>query len=378
MTARLALALVIAPLLGLSSSASPLPPTAAPVAAQPSSVWEQVSFNTGVHYLFTTRAGPLYAQAADGLWRSTDAGLNWSPVPLPTRFSPWLFDRVGRIEIDPVDGATIYAAAADAVYRSDDAGARWRPVFTDSIESANVQLALSPANRQLVFLSVDVPGSAQRLLRSRDAGGTWEELSALPIAEGDPCPEYRTRDIVPHTTDPKRVFRVDVCTDESVGVVRLISSRDEGTTWQPAVLPQAIPRIVYLGGLQGGVEAAPRRWYLVVATPGADGAPAASRLLRSDDDGDTWTELPPVPSPFAPPSFWRGTAVTIDPARPDRVWVARSERAGEFYASQDAGQHWRLVARQSLGWVQLLTASADSRYLFLATDRGIFRARTDQ
>src|SRR5262249_56993776 len=67
-----------------------------------------------------------------------------------------------------------------------------------------------------------------------------------------------------------------------------------------------------------------------------------SRLYKSTDAGDTWTDI--TDHPGLPSGIKGKIGVTVSPARPDRVWaIVEADKAG-LYRSDDAGRTWELVS----------------------------------
>ncbi len=118
-----------------------------------------------------------------GLWRSTDAGASWQPVPgAPTRHRPMRAALAG-------DGRLYLAFASEpgphrmkdgSVWRLDPRTDTWaditpaRPGATDPFGYATV--AVDPAHPQRLLASTAGRGAGDQLFRSTDAGATWTEL----------------------------------------------------------------------------------------------------------------------------------------------------------------------------------------------------------
>ena len=89
----------------------------------------------------------------------------------------------------------------------------------------------------------------------------------------------------------------------------------------------------------------PRSWevyrhFWTLSSGGPD-----SRLYKSVDGGDTWTDL--TDNPGLPKGIKGKIGVAVSPARPDRVWaIVEAEKAG-LYRSDDGGRTWELVVRRT-------------------------------
>lgn len=82
----------------------------------------------------------LLVASSAGIWRTTDAGANWTQV-----FSGSFYD----LEKNPSDPNIIYASTGTRVYRSTDGGVNWTQTLLLS-SAGRIALAVSPANSAFV------------------------------------------------------------------------------------------------------------------------------------------------------------------------------------------------------------------------------------
>jgi hypothetical protein len=255
--------------------------------------------------------------------------------------------------------------------------------------------AISPANPEVMYLAAAGPYELV-LLRSRDAGATWER--ARPVTNGDTGSLRRTI-LEPHPTDASRLFRSDLSGGGTSTGNPLQQSRDQGATWadfwrNPSGAPR---RMASPSALVGGQGAAPSRFYLALLN---DARVGGSSLQRSDDDGATWTEMvgfkgfggdrgteralgldPDDPSIVL-------TGLAYNPAVPDRVYVGVNENVREsgstrrvgrrVITSGDGGATWTDLSEQDIGAIQALALGIDGRNLYAATDQGVWRLPLDR
>ena len=128
------------------------------------------------------------------------------------------------LAIDPTNHTTLYATGFGGLYKSDDDAASWRPVL--AIAEPNVTIAVSPADRQLVYLALRSEKSV-RIVRSEDGGATWQPAYTYTSAE-TACDKPVL--LVPHPTDASRLFANVECDWRVAG--DLYQSRDRGETWE--------------------------------------------------------------------------------------------------------------------------------------------------
>jgi photosystem II stability/assembly factor-like uncharacterized protein len=244
-----------------------------------------------------------------------------------------------------------------------------------------VGLAVSAAQPGLVYLA-EYGDYRMTLLRSPDGGASWDTAWT---AQGDwsRCSVF----LAPHPTDARRLFRSTPCGGGSgYPGADLQASADQGVTWQSVL--KLSNEGLFVERLVGGQGAAPGRFYLSVRHNWFVGG---SALLRSDDDGATWSET----LGFRGGGSQRdpdGTDVRIGglayaPWAPDRVYLALDDYRGPVYApnltgsrvaaSTDGGSGWVDLGRPDLGRLQDLALGIDGRNLYAASDRGLWRLRLE-
>lgn len=115
------------------------------------------------------------------VFRSRNGGLTWQPARAGLPVDPpcdrtFCYDsQIRDFTIDPVDPRVLVLSLEGQVFRSTDAGRRWRPV---PLPAEVTVLAQDPKARVLY-----AAGSA--LSRSTDGGATWTEIGELPAPLND-------------------------------------------------------------------------------------------------------------------------------------------------------------------------------------------------
>jgi hypothetical protein len=329
------------------------------VGAQERVPWEATGLGGDVLALFTPASGAFFALTADRLLRSDDAGETWAPVPLPpppvSRGESWA-------AVDPTNHDVIYAAGADGLYQTRDAGASWQRVLAAPAPAARVVAPLvSPADPRLVYVFF-LASNELSLHRSQDGGARWEQVGVLSTANS-PCTSAVML-FQAHPVDPDRLYRTAGCYAGRDAGGALDQSRDRGTTWAPTFRESC----TYPGRLVGGEGSTPQRLYLGASAANA-GCPSV--LMRSDDDGATWTER------LRFPSRDRGVglrALAYDPLAPDRVYVGLAGLEQGVRMSADGGATWAAYGLDGRD-VHALALGIDGLNLYAATDQGVWRLR---
>jgi len=178
--------------------------------------------------VYVAAEGPLWGPGGDrGLYKSVDGGKNWKAV-LTISENTGVVD----VAIDPSNPDIIYAAAyqrrrhvftlidggpESAIYKSTDAGATWNKLKNGlpSVDMGRIGLAVSPADPNVVYATIEAADSKGGIFRSDDRGATWDRKN-----EFDAGAMYYARVVA----DPKNVDRIFVMN------VTLRESLDGGKT----------------------------------------------------------------------------------------------------------------------------------------------------
>ena len=183
--------------------------------------------------------------------------------------------------------------------------------------------------------TVHVAMSTGGVYRTTDGGGSWRPRNAgistyfLP----GPAPEFGqcVHKIARDAEDPRRLYA-----QNHHGVYR---SDDDGDSWTSIAdgLPSDFGFVMLAHPRRGGTV-----WVVPLVADG-ERIPPGGRLAvhRSDDAGQTWTEL----SLGCPTSSTTGAAGRGRRSTPATRWACTSgTRGGEVYASADEGESFRTVA----------------------------------
>jgi photosystem II stability/assembly factor-like uncharacterized protein len=162
--------------------------------------------------IYVAAEGPLWGPGGDrGLYKSTDGGKNWKPV-LTISENTGVVD----VQLDPSNPDIVYAAAyqrrrhvftfidggpESAIYKSTDAGTTWNKMSSGlpSVDLGRIGLAVSPADPNVVYATVEAADGKGGIFRSSDKGATWQRCN-----EFDAGAMYYARLVA----DPKNVDRI--------------------------------------------------------------------------------------------------------------------------------------------------------------------------
>lgn len=255
--------------------------------------------------------------AGGGVWKTTNAGASFQPI----------FDKycqsIGSIAIDQAHPDTVWVGTGESnmrnsvsigngIYRSTDAGENWSKMGLDSSEHIS-KVLIHPSSPNTVFAAV--PGhlwndNKQRgLYRTQDGGKTWKNV--LYINEKTGC-----ADVIVNPKNPNILyasmweFRRTPYSFSSGGKGSgIYKSVDGGTTWKK--LTNGLPE-----GEFGRVAIAlaptnPQHILAIVESQN-------SALYISNDGGDSWEKQSASPNVVARPFYF--STLVVDPKDEKRVY----------------------------------------------------------
>jgi photosystem II stability/assembly factor-like uncharacterized protein len=181
--------------------------------------------------VYVAAQGPLWSAGGDrGLYKTTDGGKTWKKVLA-------ISDNTGVTDLvlDPRDPDRLYAAAwqrrrhvftylgggpESAIYKSTDAGATWTKAQSGlpGGDLGRIGLALSPANPDYLYATVEASEGAGGIYRSTDYASSWEKRGSF-VAQG-----MYYGQIIADPKDPERIY--------ILSVMNMVSN-DGGQTTRP-------------------------------------------------------------------------------------------------------------------------------------------------
>ncbi len=333
-----------------------------------------------------SRTNPDYyfaAGADGGVWRTTDGGVNWDAVTeeMPTT-------AVGALAIDPTDENVVYAGTGESNYanhsrpgvgilKSTDGGNTW----TQHAESTFAgrcfsRIVVNPQQPQIVYAAVTRAGGFPELaaakghpgatgpvglFRSLDGGVSWSQLT-------NGLPALSATDLAVDPSNPNIVY---------VGIGRIFGhadngiykSIDGGASWTKLAggLPTSdVGRIAV-----AVAPSMPSRLYALI-TQACDAFGGSAETLggfRSDNGGQTWTEVPvgSIQATYG----WYLCIVAVHPNNPDLCVMGGLN----MFRTENAGASWAFATPPH---VDLHAAEWDASGRLLAgDDGGVHRSNND-
>ncbi|HET7483295.1 MAG TPA: hypothetical protein VFK89_10580, partial [Actinomycetota bacterium] len=208
--------------------------------------------------------------------------------------------------------STIFASSDEELYRSDDGGCSWKPITVADAATAEIgrisDLDVTPDGKTIYVQAWPANASVTQLVFvSRDGGNTWDDLSAAEPALG-----AGEGELVIAPGDPRTVYAVR--TALLAGTVSLLRSGDAGATWESVAAPGAPQVTPQRGSLAVSTLDPNELWAAVMFHEGTQWANFG--LGHSTDGGKTW-DL--IRNPLQGPGSLPSVAVGTEPGQPARI-----------------------------------------------------------
>ncbi len=212
----------------------------------------------------------------DGIYKSTDGGLNWINMGLPKS------DRISSIIVDPRDSNNIWVGVLGAlwgdseergIYNSKDGGKTWNKIHYIDNKTGCSDLVIDPSNPNIMYASFwefrrtgwsfNSGGNSSALFKTIDGGKTWNK-----IHNGFPAGKLGRIAIAVAPSNANILYSVIECEKDSEK--GLYKSEDAGKSWKHLNSDFALvvrpfyfsritidpknPDVVYKGGLNGSIS----------------------------------------------------------------------------------------------------------------------------
>jgi photosystem II stability/assembly factor-like uncharacterized protein len=231
--------------------------------------------------------------AGGGVWRTRDAGSTWECIS-----DGYFGGSIGAVAVSESDPNVIYVGEGEqtlrgnvssgkGVWRSTDAGESWQ--FLGLRESEHIsRIRIHPSNPDIVYVAAIgnlwKPNTMRGVYKSIDGGKNWQRVLYVSDKAG-------AGDLVLDPNNPRIMY---------------------AATWQMK-----------------------RNGYRM------DSGGPDSKIFKSTDSGETWTEL--TNNPGLPKSTIGIVGLAVSPANSNRIWAAIEAEDGGIFRTDDAGKTWHRV-----------------------------------
>ena len=285
--------------------------------------WARPNSEHGMHNESRIWGLAAHPKRPDNVLAATDHGLNrWSETAKRWQHlaSPMDGMNVWSIQHAPDDPDLLIAGVCPGgFFRSEDGGKSWErreaaiPERCEfNVISRITQILFDPNDANLVWASVEIDA----IWRSADRGRTW-----VRVGKGLPTDDIHGI-AVTHHGGRRRLY---AATNRGLHV-----STDDGGTFAPVFVDTPRP---YFRAITAGIGGT------MLLTNG-DGPPGSwGRIYRSDDGGETWTNVPLGAEPNS--TLWTASAHPFDPSL-----VFACSNLGEVYRSTDGARSFAKLKRE--------------------------------
>ncbi len=231
--------------------------------------------------------------AGGGVWKTTDAGNTWSCIS-----DGYFGGSIGALAVSESDPNVIYVgegeqtlrgnvSSGNGIWKSLDAGETWKFIGLEGSEHIS-RIRIHPTNPDLVYVAAIgnlwKPNKTRGVYRSKDGGQSWEKI----LYESD---KAGAGDLILDPNNPRILY---------------------AATWQMK-----------------------RNGYRM------DSGGPDSKLYKSTDGGDTWTDISKYKG--LPKGPWGIVGIAVSPLDSNRVWAIIEAENGGVFRSDDAGKNWKKI-----------------------------------
>jgi hypothetical protein len=295
--------------------------------------------------LYVAATNPDEEATTSRIYRSSDQGATWSYTTLPTPMAGNGSWRNGgeRLAVDPNKGSILlFGSRKGGLYRSTNSGVNWRSLALPSSGTSGIGVTFvafdkrtkkSDGSTAIVYVGVAGVG----VYRSGNGGSSWQLLTSGPSPASEFVPLRAAID-----SNGKVFVTWSRGSDYEVPTAGAITRYSgSGTAWT-TITPKK-NGVVQSGIGYGGISVDPTSPLKLVAAEWR--FRSGCRFFRSVDGGSNWTEIEMNPTNSEPwwPSYAFATgpaAVVIDPEDVSKTWMTDGFSAWRTDDNRWDGQYW--------------------------------------
>jgi photosystem II stability/assembly factor-like uncharacterized protein len=314
----------------------------------------------------------IYAgTAGGGVWKTADAGITWNPI------TEKMTQSIGAVALDPKNPDQVIwvgtgecwtrnsVSMGDGIYKSTDGGLNFNNVGLPNSEHIS-SIVIDPINTNTVFVGVQGrlwgPSADRGIYKTIDSGKTWDKI--FSVDENTGCSDL--------TIDPKNPnimyaafweHRRLAYSFNSGGLnSALYKSIDAGKTWNK--IHNGFPT-GKLGRI--GIAVAPSNPNILYSVIESE-KPENKGLYRSENAGDSWKKVNGDFELTVRPFYF--SRIVVDSKNSELVYKAGLNGS----VSKDGGKTFKVLGSAHGDVHDFYISPTNSDVLFVATDGGIYRS----
>lgn len=205
----------------------------------------------------------------DGVFRSYDAGVTWLRLATANQAG----NTCSGLLVDPSDVSIIHLTGSSGYVRSIDNGATWQNTLTGACSS----LAMNPSNPDVLY----VGRHSDTVYKSVDGGASWS-----PVSTGLPGSDVRRIVLAISTSNPQTLYCAIV--NSSNGLRGFYKTTNGGASWTQLTSTPNFPSPQGFYDVFVGVDPTNAN---IVYCGGVDPRYAPAGVIKSTNGGASWTEV---------------------------------------------------------------------------------------
>ena len=308
-----------------------------------------------------------FGATGGGVWKTIDGGSNWKNIS-----DKYFGGSIGAIAEAPSDETILYAGEGEntlrgnvsegfGMWRSDDAGRSWKHIGLD--DSRHIaRIVVHPKNPDIVWVAaighLFGPNQERGIYKTMDGGKNWKKVLFSDKQSGG-------IDLVMEPGNPSvlyastwTVIRTPYSLESGGSGSALWKSIDGGETWQKLNNKKGFPGNTVIGNIGIAVSASnPERVYALVESE-------KGGLLKSDDAGETWTNVSTDHN--ITQRAWYYSRIYVDPKNADVIYALNAN----MYKSTDAGKTLKQIITPHGDHHDLWIDPEDNNRMIVADDGG--------
>lgn len=278
--------------------------------------------------------------------------------------------RIDAVAGVPGNSATLFAGGLGGLWRTTNGGVQWTPVFDKKGVTSIGAVAVAPSNAKVIYLGTGEPNMrndvafGDGMWRSNDGGTTWTHLgldataaiAQISIDARDPNIVYVAAVGDPFKPSPDRGIYKTIDGGKHWQKVLYVDDTTGGSSL--AVSPTN-PKIVF-----AGMWTVQRRPWMLTSGGSGDG------VYRSNDAGAHWAR---VQGNGFPAGLTGRIGLRFAPSNPKILYALMESKQGAFWTSTDGGTHWSLTSKnhgidqRPYYFSQFTVDPKDAKHIFFMT-----------